>query len=129
MINFFAKIYISVFDRVHSIFENTFLSKNFRSNTQAMLLMIIVRIDKVSFSRLKISWAFEMLQAGSSLYKVAWTLDVAQRTLSKLMAIYRENVLSDQGGQNKTRQIYTYLKTVVHPLKKKYQILGNNMVR
>lgn len=33
------------------------------------------------------------------------------------MAIYRENVLSDQGGQNKTRQIYTYLKNVVHPLK------------
>lgn len=26
------------------------------------------------------------------------------------MAIYRKNVLSDQGGQNKTRQIYTYLK-------------------
>lgn len=26
------------------------------------------------------------------------------------MAIYKENVLSDQGGQNKTRQIYTYLK-------------------
>lgn len=40
------------------------------------------------------------------------------------MAIYRENVLSVQGGQNKTRQVYMYLKNEVHPLKKKKSNLG-----
>lgn len=70
--------------------------------------MAIVRIGKGSFCRLERSRAFKILQAGSSLYKVAGTFDVAQRTLSMLMAIYRKNVLSDQGGQKKkTRFIRT----------------------
>lgn len=40
------------------------------------------------------------------------------------MAIYRENVLSDQGGQNKTRQIYTYLKERSTSAKEKISNLG-----
>lgn len=65
--------------------------------------MAIVRIGKWSFCRLERSRTFEILQAGSSLYEVAGMFDVAQRTLSKLMAIYREKDKTDLFVLKKTR--------------------------
>lgn len=80
--------------------------------------MAIVRIGKGSFCRLERSRAFEILKADSSYYKVVGTFDVAQRTLSKLMAIYREKCSVRSGRPKKDTDLSLVKKTEVHPLKK-----------
>lgn len=54
--------------------------------------MAIVRIGKGSFCRMERPRAFEILKADSSYYKVVGTFDVAQISLLKLMAIYRDKM-------------------------------------
>lgn len=88
--------------------KNTFQSKNLKSNTQALLSMAIVRIGKGSFCRMERPRAFEILKADSSYYKVVGTFDVTQRSLLKLMAIYRDKMFCQiRAAKKKTTQIYS----------------------
>lgn len=80
-----------------------------KSNKQTLFLMAIVRIGKGSLCRLERSRAFEILKADSSYYKVVGTFDVAQRTLSKLMAIYREKC-SVRSGRPKKDTVLSLVK-------------------
>lgn len=89
--------------------------------------MAIVRIGKGSFCRLERPRAFEILKADSSYYKVVGTFDVAQRTLSKLMAIYRNKMFCQIRAAKIKRQhrfilVIIKKKNEVHPLKKKIVI-------
>lgn len=91
--------------------------------------MAIVRIGKGSFCRLERSRAFEILKADSSYYKVVGTFDVAQRTLSKLMAIYREKCSVRSGRPKKDTDLSLVKKNRGTSTEEKYcHILCNNMV-
>lgn len=88
--------------------------------------MAIVRIGKGSFCRMERPRAFEILKADSSYYKVVGTFDVAQISLLKLMAIYRDKMFCQIRAAKKGQLRFIFSnnkkKTEVHPLKKKIVI-------